>query len=458
MDFTTPSAAGYDVVFTVTDSYDNTFTYTGKYVVTDTKAPSVTVGKDRAKHKQQSPETPYTTQEWLTLFEVTAKDTKDGSGIDPANWVVTEGVNYTLAGEYEVEFVAHDRAGNASKSVKATLVVQAPPTSDSVHMKIAQNKGIVLDPKGRSTTSGELKALTEGSLGEPSAGGAVKLDGIGGVIYTPAKDYSGQETLMVTVTDDLGQTGEIAYTFTVVKKGTLKKDTPEYSVPVDGTIVIPTADVLHAVDVSGLEIDQVKTAKGFVGKVKLDGDTLVFTTDGSNWRGDETFTVTLKDELGQTVEVPVTLHVTGPTLTTNMAKGYAGASELKIDVQGLVPGQKYTLELHSKPMLLGTVVASAEGTAQLVTAVPAQAKTGSHSVVLLNAAAQQRASAEFEVLAKKDTPGVEKPQSSDDGLSRTGGEAPGVILPAAIALLLVGLLLLGAVWLRRRKRVAGDLE
>ncbi|QIK63256.1 hypothetical protein G7068_08630 [Leucobacter viscericola] len=456
VDFTMLNSTGYDVVFTATDSYDNSFTYTGKLIVADTKAPTVTVGKAKAKHAQRAPETPFTTADWLTMFDVIATDTQGGSGIDPDGWTVTEGVNYTLAGDYEIVFTATDIAGNVSKKATATFTVQAPPTSDTVTMNTAQDKKVGIDPLGRSTTTGSFKALAESDLSEPSAGGTAKLDR-SGVVYTPTKGYFGEDTLTVTVTDDLGQTAKVMYIFTVVKKpDTVAKNLPEYSVPVDGRVVIPVADVLNAVDVTGLTIDELVTPKGFHGRVKLDKDQATFTTDGSNWHGDEKFTVTLRDALGQTVDVPLTLHVVPPTLTIDQAQGYAGKTEVTLTANGVIPGKEYAFELHSDPMLLGTAIADANGTAILTTTIPAKAAAGAHHVRLFNADAKERGSVAFEVLSPDGPTAATTTGGPETGatgwLSLTGGNGFGIAAIVAFGLLLLGALLFIALRFRGRSR------
>jgi hypothetical protein len=456
VDFETLSAVGYDVMFTVTDSFDNTFTRVGKFIVEDTKKPTAEATETKVKHKQQAPAAPYTTQDWLDMFDVSATDTQGGSGIDAAGWTVTEGVNYGVAGDYDIEFVAHDKAGNASDVVKVQLTVQAPPTGDQVAMNVAQNKGVSLDPIGRSTTTGTFADLTEAALGAPSAGGSVEIEDKGGVKYTPAADFFGEETLAITVTDDLGQTAEIQYTFNVVKKGKrIPNSQPEYSVPVDGAIAIPTRDLLQAVDVTGLTIDEISIPQGFVGKVKLESDTIAFKTDGSNWHGDEQFTVTLKDELGQTVEVPVELHVLAPIMTASVVSGYAGSTEVTVTTSGLVPGKTYNIELHSEPLLLATVTANADGSSKTTAMTPKQAAVGNHQLVLVNEAKQQRASVGFEVLKPGETPGGGgNATNNGKSLSDTGGTAPSLAILLSLLLLLAGAVMF--VTLRMRKRTANS--
>ncbi|MFC4223719.1 Ig-like domain-containing protein [Lysinibacter cavernae] len=458
VDFTTPST-GYSVTFTATDSYDNTFTSTGTYVVQDTTAPRVTVGTTTATHAKQQPEHPLTVADWLNLFDVSARDTTGGTGIDDAAWSVVEGVNFTVAGDYAVEFVAYDRAGNASQTATATLRIQAPPTSDVVGMDVAQNKAVTLDPAGRSDTTGSLRAITTADLGEPSAGGTLMLNSAGGVEYTPAQGFSGEETVSVTVVDDLGQTGLIVYTFNVVRAGALIDGRlPAYVVPVDGTVSIPNADILRAVDVADLSIEHAKTPNGFVGNVSKDGDAFTFATDGSAWSGEQTFTVTVTDALGQTVDVPVAIHVLAPSFSVDLPNGYAGTTELWMSATGLIPGKPYRIELHSTPLVLGTVTADANGAAEAVSIVPAAATAGGHQVVLLNEADQPRGSSAFEVLAVGGPGGgVADGKTVDQGatattttgqLSVTGTGGLSAAGATGLLVLLAGVFVL--LWTRRR--------
>ncbi len=397
VNFATASAIGYDVKFTATDSFGNTFTATGKFVVQDTTAPVAVVGTAVVKHRMEAPVVAWTAAEWVALFGVTATD-PDGTGVDGDNWSVTQGVNFGVAGEYAVSFVAHDGAGNASKAVVATLTIQAPPSATDVTTSIPQNKSVVLDPIGSARTTGTLTALTAADLGAPSQGGTAEISG-GQVQYTPAQGFFGEETLQITVTDDLGQTAQLLYSFNVVKAGEIIPGSlPEYNVPVDGALTVPLADVVAAVDTQGLDLDAVQSPSGFVGTVAISNGDIVFTTDGTSWSGDETFTVTVKDTLGQAVEVPVLLHVLAPSLSVDAVSGYAGKTTVTISAAGLVPGKTYAIELHSTPLPVGSFTAAADGTAQLSALLPAVSEVGSHQLTLLNDRAQVRAQVGYTVL------------------------------------------------------------
>nr|WP_243848729.1 Ig-like domain-containing protein [Lysinibacter cavernae] len=461
VDATTPTAAGYVVRFTATDSYGNTFTADGMLVVADTKAPTATLGTASATHAQREPETPFGVADWLALFAVTAKDTTGGSGINQDGWAVTAGVNFAVAGEYPVEFVATDMAGNVSATVTATLTIQAPPTDAAVSLSVAQDSGVALDPSARSSTTGTFAKLTTADLQAPSARGSVELDNRGGVTYTPARDFSGQETLVVTVTDDLGQTATVTYTLTVVRKGKLITEfLPEYAVPVDGAVSIPVADVQRAVDVVGLSVDEITTPDGFAGTVTLDGDTVKFVTDGTMWHGDESFNVSLKDGLGQVTTVPVSMHVLAPAIALDRVTGYAGTTEVTVTASGLVAGNKYGVELHSTPLVLGSITADAAGSGQLTTSIPADAEVGSHTIVLVNDKQQHRGSLAFDVLPVNDYSTGDKTvvdgmgdSTVDTGaLSITGSGVMSVAVWFGLVLLIAGLLALLAV--RRREHTA----
>ncbi len=420
VDFGTLSSAGYVVTFTATDSYGNKAVSTGQFVVQDTVKPEVSAAKTMLKQPMQAPTTPWDTAAWLAAFGVTATDT-DGSGVDPASWTVTQGVNYARAGDYEVTFTVADVAGNTSKTVTVTLTLQAPPTADAASYRIAQDSQLVVDPIGVARTTGTLEQLTASAIGTPSSGGTAVLDS-GKVVYTPAPGYSGSETLEVTVTDDLGQAAVVSYTFEIVATPKVVDDAKvEYSLPVDASLTIANAAGLPVLQGSNLTLTGVSAPAGFHGMVAVDGADVVFTSDGTAWAGDETFTFTVKDDLDQVLDVTVTLHVIAPVFTADSSSGLAGTAQVTLTASGLVAGSTYAVELHSTPIALGTITAQADGTGSLRATIPALAEPGDHSLVLLNDAADARAQTPYRVLAASGGGSGENGSGSALETTTTGG-------------------------------------
>lgn len=443
VDFGVPHPGGYEVSFTVRDVNDETFTAVGRYVVEDTTAPVLTAERDSVKHVMRAPDVEWDTQEWLDQFGITATDT-DGTGVDPDAWEVVQSVDFTSAGEHRVAFSVRDVAGNESAVLEVTLVVQAPPTSASIVMDVAQDQGVHLDPLSRSSSEGTLQDLVPENLGVPSQGGTLVLSD-GGVLYTPAAGFHGEETAIITVSDDLGQTAELDYVFTVVEKGALDgEQVPGYSVPVDGSVAIPEGDVLRAVTGSGLEIEGYSTPDGFVGTVTEEGTGLRFVTDGSEWEGSQSFMVSVADRVGQTVEVPVQIRVEAPTFTSAQSRVQAGG-EVSVESAGLVPGKEYTVELHSTPVRVASFTADADGTARLRVVIPANTVGGEHRLVLLNEAQQLRGVQQLQVqTASSDSPRT--------GLAATGGSGAVAALAVLAGIAILG----GAVVLYRSRRRAAS--
>lgn len=311
-----------------------------------------------------------------------------------------------------------------------TSSVQVPPASVVVAIDVMQNGGLAFSPFARSTTTGSFQPLTASSVGTASAGGSTGLDEEAGMVfYYPARDFLGQETLVVTVTDDLGQTGTVTYLFTVKKLGALiDADLPHYVVPVDGTVAIPLADVFAAVDVDDVLFEDVRFPHEFVGGVTVEQDRLVYRTDDSGWTGEQEFAATVQDGFGQLIDVPVSLTVVAPQMRIDRREGYAGTTAVTVTATGLAPGSEYSVELHSEPVVLGTTVADAEGVGAVTAMIPAGTEIGSHAVVLVNDSGRARAELSFEVLA---APSVEEGDPEVEESPALGHDAA---VPAALAL------------------------
>lgn len=131
-----------------------------------------------------------------------------------------------------------------------------------------------------------------------------------------------------------------------------------------------------------------------------------------------------------------------PTLRLSASTVQQGAT---ITVTGahFSPGEKVTLELHSTPTPLGSVVADADGSISGTITIPRDAAVGAHHVVAFGEESSAEASAALEVRAAggADAPGE---------LSETGAAAP-----TAIAVLGLALIVVGGLFVRRRRAASG---
>lgn len=434
----------YQVVFTVTDSNDNQAISYGTISVVDTTAPVATLTTATGKHAMTAPASPWTSNDWTAFFGATANDGA-GTGIDPSSWTVEHAVNWLVAGTYDVTITVADEAGNISADVTGTITIQAPPTAENGTLRIAQDTPVTFEPLGNVSTAGTLNGLTAADVSAP-ASGTTALDG-NRITYTPNNGVAGTDTVEVTATDDLGQSVTVTYTITIVAAPTIESGvTFDYQVPVDGTVTIE--DPAHLAGILGedLQLTDVTTPTGFHGTVAVDGENIVYTTDGTAWAGENPFAFTVTDNLGQTLDVDVQLTVVAPTFTTDVNQGYAGETSVRADATGLIPGAEYEVELHSTPAALGTIVADQDGNGTLTAVIPAGATAGAHSIVLLNSADAERGSADFTVLER---PKAETPTTAP-GLANSGADiAP--LLWTGLAALLLGLPLLLLVRRRRNE-------
>lgn len=131
---------------------------------------------------------------------------------------------------------------------------------------------------------------------------------------------------------------------------------------------------------------------------------------------------------------------------------------LRAELHALAPGVEHVLELHSDPVVLGTVVPAADGTASVDVVVPASVPAGSHTLVVLR---DGDVVVELPVTVVTDAAGpgpgpaptsTAAPAAGTGTLARTGTD-PAAAGAVALTLVVLGAAVLGTA--RRRTRTAG---
>lgn len=137
-----------------------------------------------------------------------------------------------------------------------------------------------------------------------------------------------------------------------------------------------------------------------------------------------------------------------PELGINLGSAYAG-QEVDVNGGGFRPGEEVSLELHSTPIPLTTVVADATGTIRTTITVPAAAEIGpGHHVVGQGLSSGRTARAGIEVLAVPgSTPAAAAAAAQ---IARTGGADPLSLLPLGGLLLGAGAVAFGIARLRSK--------
>ena len=77
------------------------------------------------------------------------------------------------------------------------------------------------------------------------------------------------------------------------------------------------------------------------------------------------------------------VSIATPVIVADAPTVQAGGT-ITVRVSGLLPGEDYTVELHSDPVVLGAVRADADGTIQATFRIPATAAPGQHTIVALH--------------------------------------------------------------------------
>lgn len=139
----------------------------------------------------------------------------------------------------------------------------------------------------------------------------------------------------------------------------------------------------------------------------------------------------------QAVPCPAPPAVLTPALTAP-AKAAAGGN-ISVSGSGLVSSATYTVELHSTPVVLGTVTTSASGTFSASFVIPQTTTAGAHQIVLLDPSGTGVAGSAVKITAQT-------------VLAATGATAEAPSALAAVTLLLAGAALL-MIGMRRRRAV-----
>ena len=301
---------------------------------------------------------------------------------------------YTPAADFSgTETISYTAQAPLGGTATATVTVTVTPTADapaltddafSLAEDSPQTSFAVLD--NDSLPAGETGSLVISAVGTPSAGGTVSNTG-SALLYTPAADFSGTETISYTVTAPHGGTATATATITV---------TPEPDAPIladdtfvfaedsgQSTLSVLDNDALPAGESGTLVISAVGSPSAG-GTVSNTGTALLYTP-AADFNGTETISYTAQTPLGGTATATATITVTpepdAPILAddTFVFAEDSGQSTLSVlDNDALPVGESGTLVISAvgSPSAGGTV--SNTGTALLYT--PAADFSGTETI------------------------------------------------------------------------------
>ncbi|MEV7974224.1 Ig-like domain-containing protein [Cellulomonas sp. NPDC089187] len=309
---------------TVTDPVTGALTYTPNpgYVGPDEveltwtdsvgQTVTVTLVVDVAQTPAANDDTAVTLTDQPVTADVLANDLGEGltlTEIDPPMFGTAQMVNgqivYTpnpgFSGTDTVTYRAVDRLEGVVEASLVILVYGAPVAPD-LTATTGQEMGVILDPSSVvPDTGGALLAPWHPTLVGTSPDGTAQINPDNTITFVPNPGFSGQTSFTYTVTDDYGQQTTATITVTVLAltaedlAATTDQDTPV------------TIDLMETV--TGTAVSVLATGDPAHGTARLNADGTVTYTPDTGFAGNDSFTVTYTDEVGQLRTITVCVEV-----------------------------------------------------------------------------------------------------------------------------------------------------
>ncbi len=258
------------------------------------------------------------TGEELTITGVTASTAgatieiaADGKSVEytpPATFTGSDSFTYTLSD------------GTDSVAVGVSVTVNPgdePPTAVDDAFTVTEDASRAgFDVLANDTRDVDNQTFSITSVETPSAGGTVTISTDGGeLLYTPAANFAGTETVRYTIQDTGGglAVGTVTFTVTNVNDPPAANDETTRVVRSAGeTAVLTLQDLPENVDAGEvLRFSAVgTTSQGGTVRINTAEDTIFYTAPAGEFVGDDIFTYTVTDPEGLQVTATMTVTVT----------------------------------------------------------------------------------------------------------------------------------------------------
>ncbi|WP_448569339.1 tandem-95 repeat protein [Thalassotalea ganghwensis] len=238
----------------------------------------------------------------VTATEQTAP-TNGSISISGTNITYTPNANYNGSDSFVVTLSDGNGYGtNHAVSVTVTSVNQDPVITIANSLSTDEDTPAVLsfsysDVDGDTVTATQQTAPTNGSL---------SISGTN-ITYTPAPNYNGSDSFVVTLSDGSGYTNNHSVTVTV----NAVNDDPSVSIANSLTTSENTAQVLSFsyTDADGDTVTATEQTAPTNGSISISGTNITYTPN-ANYNGSDSFVVTLSDGNGYSTNHAVSVTVT----------------------------------------------------------------------------------------------------------------------------------------------------
>jgi hypothetical protein len=277
-------------------------------------------------------------------------------GTEPAAGTVTVATDGAVTyraegadgGEYSFTVDYTDDLGQTGTAA-FTVTVQAAPTATGGSAVVGVGGTHEFD--AAPVTGGRIAAAT---VSQAADQGSATVDTSGSVVFSAGDAAAGDYALVVTFTDDLGQTGTARFVVTV--QGAPVVTGGSVAIPLGGTHTFDAAPVTSG-EIASAVVSQAPAA----GAVTVDPSGAVAFEAGDAALGSYGFAVVFTDDLGQSVTAEFTVVVQdGPTAIGGTGRiGRHG--EITFDAEPRSTGTIVRAELGTAPAA-GTATVSVDGT------------------------------------------------------------------------------------------------
>ncbi len=285
----------------------------------------------------------------ISIVSFSAKNTEGSVRQQGENFIYTPAEDFT--GEDTFTYTIEDTKGvtdTATVFVSVAVPANEPPVAEDDSFETEEGTQLTIATSellANDSDADEGDEISIVSFSAKNTEGSVRQQGEN-FIYTPAEDFTGEDTFTYTIEDNRGETDTATVTVNVVlppnEPPVAEDDSFETE---EGTqLTIATSELLVN-DSDADEDDEISivsfSAKNTEGSVRQQGENFIYTP-AEDFIGEDTFTYTIEDNRGETDTATVTVNVlavaTPPTLEVTDSASGTEDDDVALDIQASLTG------------------------------------------------------------------------------------------------------------------------